>query len=244
MASGLKARVVFSYEAGLQVVTISRSLPRAITTAATAEKRCRSHRHCRRRGRAAKTVGVSTDRSPATAAVAIAPNVANPAGKSASTPLPESASSTPQSPQQPVPPLSSPEVNTPPAKWTRRRRNGVELLRGLVEEGKLLLSPLSCAALPLLFSLPSPCRSHTSLTASPRLLPPALLELEPASPVSGSLRRPLSWQHRLRQWRPLRGLCQPVRPHCRLRLSCHCCLRLSLQPATSQLHHRCQSTFH
>ncbi len=84
-----------------------------------------------------------------------------------------------------MPPLTLSEVNTQPAKGTRRQRNELELLRGLVEEGELLLSPLSCPASPPLFSLPLPSRSHAPSTASLPLLPPALLELEPALPVSG-----------------------------------------------------------
>ncbi len=184
MAIGLKARVVFSHTAGLQVVIISCNLPRATTTAANTEKRrCRCHHH-QRRGRVTTTVGASTDRSPATAAVAVAPAAATSASKSASTPPPEAASSRPPSLQQPVPPFSSPEVNTPPAKQTRRRCNKVELLRGLVGEGELLLSSLSCTASPLLFSLPLPSRSHMSSTALPPLLLLAPLDLEPASPVS------------------------------------------------------------
>ncbi len=65
-ASGLKARMVFSHSSGLQIITVSSSLPTATTTAATAGK-CR---HRQRRGHAAMTVGASTDRSPSTVVAA------------------------------------------------------------------------------------------------------------------------------------------------------------------------------
>jgi hypothetical protein len=138
------------------------------------------------------------DRSPSTAATA-------PASKSTPMPTPEAASPTPPSPQQPVSPLSLPEVNTPPAKRTRRQHNGVELLRGLEGEGELLLSPLSCTASLLPFLPPSSSSSHMSSTASLPLLLPAPLDLELVSSVSGPLRRPHSRHCHLRRWHPLQG---------------------------------------
>jgi hypothetical protein len=85
-----------------------------------------------------------------------------------------------------VPPLSSPEIHTPPAKRSKRMRcNEVELLRGLEREGELLCSPLSCTASPLPSSPPSPPCSHMPLTAPWPLLPPAPLVLELASPPTG-----------------------------------------------------------
>jgi hypothetical protein len=181
LASGLKARVVFGHAAGLLVVTVTCSLPTTSMIAATANKR-RNHRR-RRRGRAATTVGASTVCSPSTATTA-------PAGKSATTPTLEAVSSTPPSTHQPVPSPSSPEVITPPPKGTRRRCKEVELLRGPEEEGELLFSPLFGVVSPLPFSLLSPSIHHTPSTASPPLLPPAPLDLEPVSPVLGPPARP------------------------------------------------------
>jgi hypothetical protein len=144
LASGLMARVVFGQAAGLQVVTVTCSLPTTSTIAATAKKRCRRRHRRQRRVGAATTVGASTVCSPSTATAA-------PAGKSATTPTLEAVSSIPPSTHQPVPSPSSPEVITPPPKRTRRRRNEVELLRGLEEEGELLFSPLFGVASPLPF---------------------------------------------------------------------------------------------
>jgi hypothetical protein len=155
LASGPKARVVFSHAAGMQTVTITCSLP---TTSATDATVVRPRRR-RRRVRAATTAGNSTDGAPPTCTAASA--VAAPAGY-ASTP-------------------SSPEVTSPPAKGTRKRRNEVELLRDVDGEGDLLLSPPSRLASPLSFSPSPPSRSEASFTASPTLLPPAPPENVPAS---------------------------------------------------------------
>jgi hypothetical protein len=180
LASGFKARLMFSHAAGLQVFTVSCRLPTTTSPAATAWKRRRRRR--RQRGHAATTISANTDRSPTTAIAA----TDTPAAESASTPILASLSPTPPSPQQPVPPLLSPEIHTPPAKRSkRRRRNEVELQCRLEREGELLLSPLSCTALPLPSSPPSPLCSHTPSTTPSPLLPPAPLVLEPALPPMG-----------------------------------------------------------
>ncbi len=54
LAKGLKARLVFNHAAGLQVVTVSCSLPRTSTIPATAGKR--HHRRRRRRGEKCKNL--------------------------------------------------------------------------------------------------------------------------------------------------------------------------------------------
>ncbi len=190
---------MFSHVAGLQIATVSCSLLTTVINDATA-----GNHHCRRRrwrGRSATTFCANSDRplSKATAA----PAVATPADKRASPPTPEVVSQTLSIPQQLASPPPSPEAITPPAKRTRKRRNEVELLRGLGEEGELLLSPISCAASPpslspLSFSPSSPLRLQSSSsalpppTALPSLSPPAPLYLEPASPTSNSPAPPAS----------------------------------------------------
>jgi hypothetical protein len=101
LASGFKARVVFSYAAGVQVINMSCSLPTStMTAAATAVKRC-CRRHRRRlHGRAACAVGASPAHLPspviiapagaalAPAGAALAPAVATPAGGKACMPSP------------------------------------------------------------------------------------------------------------------------------------------------------------
>jgi hypothetical protein len=74
------------------------------------------------------------------------------------------------------------EAITPPPKRIRRRRNEVELLRGAEGEDDLLLSPLSCTSPPPPSSSSSPSRSLTPSSASPPLLPSALMDHVPASP--------------------------------------------------------------
>jgi hypothetical protein len=170
LANGLKARVVFSHAAGLQVATITCSLPTTPTIAATVNKRRRRRCRRRRRGRAVTTVDASAVRSPSTATAA-------PAEKSATTPT-QAVSSTPPS----IAP-SLPEVTMPPPKRIRRRRNKVELLRGQEGEGELLLSPLSGVASPLPFLPLSPSSQHTPSTALPPLLSPTPVDLEPISPT-------------------------------------------------------------
>ncbi len=63
----------------------------------------------------------------------------------------------------------------------------MELLRGLEEEGELLVSPLSCTTSPSPFSPSSSSSpsSHASATASSPLLLPAPLEHVPLSPPAG-----------------------------------------------------------
>jgi hypothetical protein len=164
LASGLKARMFFSHAAGMQIVTVTCSLPTTSATDATVVRRRRRRRRHRRRVRAATTAGNSTDGAPPTCTANSA--VAAPAG------------------DDPTPP--SPEVTTPPAKRTRKRRNEVELLRDVDGEGDLLLSPPSCLASPRSFPPSSPSRSEAfstaSFTASSTLLPPAPLENVPALP--------------------------------------------------------------
>jgi hypothetical protein len=55
LASGLKSRLVFSYAAGHQILTVSCNFPApaVTTTAAGKRRRRRRHRRCRRHGRAA-----------------------------------------------------------------------------------------------------------------------------------------------------------------------------------------------
>jgi hypothetical protein len=194
LASGLKARLVFNHAAGLQVVTVSCSLPTTTTIPTTAGKRCRRCRHRQRRGRAA-IVGAVSDRSPSTATAA--PAAETTAGDNACTPTPEVAPPTPPSLQQSTSPLPSPEIITPPAKRTRRRRNKVELLCGSGDESEFLLSPLPCTPLPPSSSLSSPSRSQKSSPASPSstasppstaslpVSPHVLLYLEPVPLASG-----------------------------------------------------------
>jgi hypothetical protein len=162
LVNGLKAHVVFSHAAGFQVATIKCSLPTTSAIAATAKKRHHRRRRRRRRGRAATSTDTNTVRSPSTATATM--TSAAPAGKSATTPI-QAVSSTPPSSAQPVPSPSSPEATTPPLKRIRRRRNEVELLRGLEgDDDELLLSPLSGVASPPSFSPPSPSSRHTPPT--------------------------------------------------------------------------------
>jgi hypothetical protein len=63
------------------------------------------------------------------------------------------------------PPISSPEIQSPPVKRTRRQRNELELFRDHEEEGELLLSPLSAPATPLPVTQPA-----TTLTTKPSTL--------------------------------------------------------------------------
>jgi hypothetical protein len=176
--------MVLSYAAGLQVITVSCSLPTATTTTTTTKKRCRHCRRRRRRVRDATTTGASTVPPSSTdvAAPAFATFAAS-VGEHISTPL-------------------SPEVNTPPAKRKRRRSNEVELLRGLEEEGELLLSPLSWTASPLLSSLspPSSPRPHASATTLLPLSSPAPPEHMPLLPPAGPPSLPNYWS-RLPKWR-------------------------------------------
>ncbi len=159
LTNGLKARFVLSYAAGLQVITVSCSLPTVITTATTIKKR-RHRRRRRRCVRAATTAGASTDSPSSTdAAATTAPAIAACAASAGELIL--------------TPSLL--EANTLPAKRKRKLRNKVELLQELEEEGELLLSPLSCTASPLPF-LPSPPSSpgpHASAAASSPLSSPA-----------------------------------------------------------------------
>jgi hypothetical protein len=141
-------------------------------------------------------------------------------------PTPASPSPTSPRPRQLVSP-SSPEFITSLAKRTSRGRNKGELLRGL--EG----SPLSCRASPPPFSLSSPPRSHTSSTVLSPLMPPAPLELVPASPPTGPHALPaFPARHRPQRWCSPRGLSQPICLHRRLRLPayryqllCACCIQ-------------------
>jgi hypothetical protein len=168
---------MFCHASGLQVFTVSCSLPTASSSTTTAGKR-----RCRRRRRRRHTATIAsagTDRSPTTATVA----ADTPAGESASTPSPASPTPTPPSPQQPVLPASSPEIRTPPPKRNKRkRRNEVELSRGLDGDGELLLSPLSCTASSLQSSLSPPSNTDMSPTVTSPPLPPAPLVIEPATP--------------------------------------------------------------
>ncbi len=161
LVSGLKACVVFSHAAGTQVITVTCSLPTTFATASTVVRRCRRRRRRQRRRHAATSAGDSTYGSPSTYVAASA--IAAPAGRDG--PMP-----------------SSPEVTTPPAGRTLRRRNEVELLRDVDGEGDLLLSSLSCTTSPPPLSPSSPPRSQASFTAWPPLLPPAPLEHMSSSP--------------------------------------------------------------
>jgi hypothetical protein len=63
LASGLKARMVFNQAAGIQVITVTCSLPTS-ATAAIVVRCCRRRRRRQRCGSAATTVGNSTDGAP------------------------------------------------------------------------------------------------------------------------------------------------------------------------------------
>jgi hypothetical protein len=119
LASGLKACVVFSYPAGRQILTIMCHQPTPAVITATARKHCRHHRRCRRCGIAATAV-------PDCPARVQPPIIAAPAVLS---------------PTQTPLPLSSPDIASPPAKRTRRRRTELELLRDCEGNDELLVSP-------------------------------------------------------------------------------------------------------
>jgi hypothetical protein len=174
LASGLKARLMFSHAAGIQSVTLSCSLPTA-TKMAIEEKRRRRRRRHRGRRRAAITVGANTNPLPYTDVAATA--IAAPAGCNVSAP-------------------SSPEISTPPPKRKRRRRNEVELLREPEMDGELLLSPLSCAA-------STPSSSPSSPPAVARHRPPRSYQ-SPRRPCCRQRRRRPSRSHlrRVRLHRP------------------------------------------
>jgi hypothetical protein len=118
LASGLKARDVFSHAAGRQTLTVSCIFPAPAETTAAAGKRRRHHRRRRRRGRAA-TAALDVP------ARATSPTAAPPA---ASTPQPEM-------------PTLLPEIAPPPMKKPRKWRNEVELLRDCDESSEIFLSP-------------------------------------------------------------------------------------------------------
>jgi hypothetical protein len=134
LANRPKARIVISHAAGVQVLTVTCSMPAPAETAAAARRRRRCHRRRRRRGCTITAVG----RVPAQPTNPVA---ATPAGRLAS---PLSRAPLPSSP---------PEIISPPAKRTRRQRNEVELLWNLELEGEFLLYPLSCPATPPLRKL-------------------------------------------------------------------------------------------
>jgi hypothetical protein len=95
-------------------------------------------------------------------------------------PLP--ALSTPPHTSQTLP---SPELLTPPAKRTRRRRNEVELLRDHEEDNELLLSPFSAPATPHTATLHASTPPTTPTTTAVPYTPtsPASWEDLPASPL-------------------------------------------------------------
>ncbi len=121
LASGLKARVVFSHAAGRQMLSVSCSFPVPAETTVAAGRRRRRHRRRRRRGRAAT-------------AAPVAPAQATPASPPIAVP---SVVSTPQLET----PMQSPETAPPPVKKPRKRRNEAELLRDCGESNEILLSP-------------------------------------------------------------------------------------------------------
>ncbi len=125
IASGLKARLVFSAVAGGQSFTVSCHVPVPASTTAVAGKRRRRHRRRQKRGRAATS-------APDGPARVCPPSVA------------DTAAPSPPPTQAPSPP-PSPEITSPPVKKTRKRRNEIELLRDCDDydgDDKLLLSPL------------------------------------------------------------------------------------------------------
>ncbi len=167
LASGLKARLIFSHAAGHQVLTVTCNLPAPAVNLAAAGKRRRRHRrrHRRRqrRGRAAKaSARVST------------PPTATPAAPTPAAPSPALG---------PCPLL--PETAPPPAKRTRKRRNKVELLRDWDESSEFLFSPLpSRSTSPSPTPLPANLRSQpTPPPNSPQPAPRDSPTLEPVSPL-------------------------------------------------------------
>jgi hypothetical protein len=98
LASGLKARLVFSHAAGHQVLTVSCNFPVPAANTATAGKRRCCHRRPRRRGRTANV-------APDAPARVTTPPIATPAAPSPTL----------------GPHLLSPETAPPPAKRTRKR---------------------------------------------------------------------------------------------------------------------------
>jgi hypothetical protein len=137
LASGFKARVVFSYAAGRQTLSVSCIYPAPAETAAAAGKRCRRHRRRRRRGRvAAATPVVPARTTPSTAVIADAsmPHPATPA-------LPPEIALPPTHSARPTPSPESPDNAPPPVKKPRKRRNEIELLRECRESNEIFLSP-------------------------------------------------------------------------------------------------------
>ncbi len=129
LADRPKACIVISHAAGVQVLTVTCSMPAPAETAAAAGRRHCCHRCRRRRGRTFTAVGIVPAQPTNPVATTSAGRLASPLSRA---PLPS----------------SPPEIVSPPTKKTRRQRNEVELLWDLEPEGEFLLSPLSCPATP------------------------------------------------------------------------------------------------
>jgi hypothetical protein len=108
-------------------------------------------RHCRRRKRGRAATAAREE-----------PALPSPPVAAADPPLP-TLSTPPPAP----PPPPSPEINSPPAKKTRLRRNKVELLRDHEEENELILSPLSVPAMPASATLHVTTPPSTPTTSDP-----------------------------------------------------------------------------
>jgi hypothetical protein len=149
LASGLKARVVFSHAAGQQILTVSCSFPVTAETSVATGRHRRRHRHRRRRGRAATD---APDAPARTTPSATAPPVV----------------STPQ----PVILTQSPGTAPPPVKKPRKRRNEVELLRDYGESSEILLSPPPSRGSPLFLPPSSPTPPPASVRRISQPAPP------------------------------------------------------------------------